>query len=680
MWILGLRDHGLSALRSILEAGWKRRIFVDLHAVLAFVLPGVNSRRTFLCAVGVAMMAACVFFAYLGRPGLGDDFTYWKTGFNTAMGNEDAWRPTSFHDLRWPVWGMVHLYTRIFGPGLVPFYAVPLTYLIAGSLLAFFIGRHVAGGEAAGFTAALLFTMHPLLDSVVHRPMPDLSEGVWGAGAILCWLAAMRDGPAWRRVLAAVACGLLVAVAHSNRFTGILLMPGLAVLTLFFFPKRLPWLLLCVGSAAAFIGVECAIYYGITGDPLHSLHTNMGAKGRKGTDAVSVFYLPFRFLDTLWKASRLAPFYCLLGVAGAWWAWTRSSPLGKVLVGWLVVGYLGYACALQQLWPPRPMLRDADRFLGALAIPMAVLAVCGLKALGAWLAAVPQERVRACAGALSERPAVLFAILAGVLCAATKRDTFNMGHVGELQGYIRSRPPGTKVFTHRGMWEYAHLVDHRAASRLIFDAGRKPGSIPESGFIEKQPDRERWAEAADEIWFCRKLTWLRLRKEAFNRTREAAPPLASYLDHPEERWRFAKLIALDRNPEFVFYQRRKVSDTVPVRVVAGEIGVGLPVSWDGEKREYTHTVRISETWQGKRARVRIECASDISQAVELKLAFRADLRALLTVNAKPTFFPGGGVDFFNLEIPEDAEEAVLSAKVVKGVTALSLSSLELVIE
>src|SRR5690242_2723323 len=130
--------------------------------------------------LGVVLLAVAVWALFLREPGLGDDFTYWNFAFELHERGLEAWSQYSFHNLRWPVWGVSWVLQGIFGPGLFAYYGVPLLYLIAGALLAFTFARMITNSPGAGWTASVAFLFHPLLDTVAYRPMPDLSEAVWG--------------------------------------------------------------------------------------------------------------------------------------------------------------------------------------------------------------------------------------------------------------------------------------------------------------------------------------------------------------------------------------------------------------------------------------------------------------------------------------------------------------------
>ena len=186
----------------------------------------------------LALLAFGVGVFFLQEPGFGDDLTYWSFGFDLHERGLRAWQRHSFHDLRWPVWGVCWALQGLLGFGIASFYGEPIFYLIAGSLIGFAFGKKLLGTPAAGWACGIAFLFQPLLDSVSFRPMPDLSEGVIGAAVMLAWWALMTTELANLGVLYAVLVGVGVYVGESNRLTGVFIVPVLVVCTLLFFRRR----------------------------------------------------------------------------------------------------------------------------------------------------------------------------------------------------------------------------------------------------------------------------------------------------------------------------------------------------------------------------------------------------------------------------------------------------------
>ena len=88
----------------------------------------------------VALVAVATGLIFLDEPKFGDDFTYWYHAFNLHERGLDAWSRESFHQIRWPVWGVCWVLQAIFGPGLISYYGTPYLYLSLGALAAFVVG------------------------------------------------------------------------------------------------------------------------------------------------------------------------------------------------------------------------------------------------------------------------------------------------------------------------------------------------------------------------------------------------------------------------------------------------------------------------------------------------------------------------------------------------------------
>ncbi|MDQ6623957.1 MAG: hypothetical protein M3Y86_10815, partial [Verrucomicrobiota bacterium] len=326
-----------------------------------------------LLAAVVAALGAC----FLQEPVLGDDLTYWNFAYNLHALGLTAWPRLDFYSLRWPVWGVCWLLQALCGPGLASYWGVALIYLGAGAALSFFFARRLTSSVLAGWSCGLVFLFHPFLDAVAYCPMPDLSESVWGAAAMIAWWKLMMAEEPRRRWIFAAVLGLLVVVLEANRLTGVFLIPVLVVCTALFFRRRFGWLIGAGCFALILYAAECALYRHLFGNWLHDLNANALNKGAKGTELLQPWLLPFRFLDSFWNGAFTRA-YSVFALIGSVFAWRKGGRLGRVLVIWTFGLLLEYSCALQSLSPIRPLVRDAARFLSALAVPMSVLALLGV--------------------------------------------------------------------------------------------------------------------------------------------------------------------------------------------------------------------------------------------------------------------------------------------------------------
>src|SRR4051794_2107979 len=165
----------------------------------------------------VALVAVAVGLIFLDEPKFGDDFTYWYHAFNLHERGMAAWSKDSFHQLRWPVWGVCWVLQGVFGPGLISYYGTPFLYLILGALGAFVVGWMLFARPGLAWACVLAFLFHPLLDTLIFRPMPDLGEGVFGTAAVLGWWGMMRAESRARIALWSALTGAVIFVAVENR-------------------------------------------------------------------------------------------------------------------------------------------------------------------------------------------------------------------------------------------------------------------------------------------------------------------------------------------------------------------------------------------------------------------------------------------------------------------------------
>lgn len=654
-------------------------------------------RRWTIHLLLLALVATAVGVLFLREPGFGDDLTYWSFAFDLHERGLRAWSQTSFHDLRWPVWGVCWLIQSVSGPGLLSYYGEPILYLIAGALVSFAFGRYLSDTPRLGWACALAFLFHPLLDTVCHRPMPDLSEGVWGAIAMLCWWRMIHCRTRSSSAAWAVLLGLIVFLTESNRLTGVFIAAVLAICTLAFARASFRWLLLTGAVAAVCYVGEAAFYHGLFHDWLHNLHANLGAKGRKGTESIPLLTLPFRFIDSLVKETRLSWLYALCALLGLGWAWrfgqprgytldqadtAAPKPLGRVIVVWFVSLYLLIACAPQSVWPWRPVVRDAERFLAALAVPMSVLAACGL----AWLLELAQARNRRWGRWIYDRPVLAGGVAAVLLALLGARPFFNLGSVPEMRRYLRSLPTGTKVFTHSAMRQFVYLVDAATAPRFEWHA--------KNDIINATPELEKLAAQCSEFWYARKLVWLNARKQLERKNVSEQKPLPTYFDHPERDWKLARLLAKGDTPDLVFYRRRTPETPMPVTLGpdapqwAAQVPA-LPFEWNAATGKRIEQViwKIPPELRGKSVRLEIEAASAQVQGVAINLIFSqssphptalerlekvaeklhlSDARQHQTEYVlKPYLHPTGGKEFFVLSLPPADDECTLQFKFSK---------------
>lgn len=621
----------------------------------------------------VALFAVLAGISFIQEPGFGDDLTYWNQALEVHEHGTAGWDRSSFHDLRWPVWGICYVLQPIVNYSIASFYGEPIFYLTLAALLAFLFGKRLLGSVEAGWAGAAAVLFHPLFDSVCFRPMPDLSEGVLGAATIAVWWQMVNTTVSSRRWLWMLATGVLVYVIESNRVTGAFIVPVLIVNTLIFFRSRFWWLVGAGVISAGLYAGEAVFYHQLFGDWLHNIHANMNNVGNKGTKPMALWIFPIRFLDAFWRGNNLVPFYTVFALVGAVAAWRRQGVFGRVVVIWAVLLYLEYSCTPQPAWPIRPLIRDADRFLAGLAVPLSLLTVCGL--WWGWQQLQRWKPIRVPA------PAV-WAVLVGVLFAATSRGRFDLGFVPEFRTYLRSLPDGTRVFTHDAMRAIAILCDADSVRRLKVDA---PPRI-----MQRSPELEASAAQASEFWYARKLVWLGTRKALEQGKFPTQPPIGSYFETPEKDWTLMRMFAKGDTPDLIFY-RRRTADTPPATVLGPdapeirELLPTLPVSWNHEtgKARWDHHWDVPESLRGKYVRLEMHAGSPQPEAFTLRLKFRhqnSGKSAIAEYLLKPYLHRKDGMEFFVFAVPPDAERCDLTLKFSSAAKELTVRDFRALVE
>jgi hypothetical protein len=612
--------------------------------------PMSGAIRTRSHVVAIAAIAAIIGGCFLQEPLLGDDLTYWSFALDLHERGLSAWQSNSFYDLRWPVWSLCWLLQSVAGAGLFSYYGVPLLYSAAGAAFSFWFGHRLTSSIAAGWACGIAFVFHPFLDAGSYCPMPDLSEGVWGAAAMLAWWKLTHAENSRRASLCAVLIGLFVFIIEANRITGVFIVPVLVLCTALFFRRRFLWLIMAGGVALFCYAAECVFYHHLFGDWLHDLTANALNKGAKGTDFPNPWMLPFRFLDSFWK-TPLVRVYSLLAFAGIWFAWRKVDVLGRVMVLWCAVLFLEYSCAPQSLSPIRPLVRDAPRFLSCLALPLGVLGVLGLWRIAALFAParIKTRLVPVFRNPLAQVFAGLIAIAA--LIAATERNFFDRGFVPEFRRYLASVPDGTSIFTHTSMRDIVRLIDPSTVGRVRWFAH---GDI-------LQRDRELEAEAmqCQEFWYERKLAWL-FARQRLEKQKDGPPPvLASYFAAPEREWTLVRSIIKGDTPDLVFYRKRSPANASPELLQNDapawrDIFPSLPIAWErGRSVAKPKAVwTIPEQFKGRLVRLELNATSKEVEAFTIRLRFLYGKRKQKTPFVlRPYLRSDGGTDFFALQIP-----------------------------
>lgn len=597
--------------------------------------------------LAIAATAILLGVCFLQEPLLSDDLTYWSFALDLHEHGLRAWNALSFYDLRWPVWGMCWLLQGIFSAGLVSYWGVPLLYFAAGAALTFAIARRLTGSILAAWLCGIVFLFHPFLDDGASAPMPDLSEAFWSAATILAWWSLVQATKATRILVCAVLTGVCVVILEANRVTGVFILPVLVASTAFFFPRRFARLIIAGLVALLAYAGECAFYHHLFGDWLHDLSANTLNRGTKATELAQPWILPVRFLDSFCESPLICA-YSLCACVGIWFAWCSRDALARVLVLWFAIVLFEYSCAPQSLSPIRPLVRDAARFLSAVAVPMSLLAVTGV--LG--LVALVRRKQIGPRVLLSSPPGPARAIALGgvvitMLVLATERDFFDPGFVPELRAHFASLPNGAAIFTHSSMRDLVRLVDAEDASRVRW--------LIAGDLLQHDSALEAQAEKADELCYVRKLAWLNARRKL---ERGEQIVTASYLASPE-RWALSKVMLKGNTPDLVIYRKRTPAASSPeiLDSDAPELqstATPLPMTWERARdpRRVKSIWKIPERFRGRLVRLELEAAADEVEAFVARLRFTPkEHDGDEPIVLHPYLSTRGGMDQFALQIP-----------------------------
>lgn len=638
-------------------------------------------KQTLLHCLVLFAGACFVSWLYQDPPSLGDDLNYWGLAMDLHQHVTGAWSENSFHDLRWPVWGLCWLLQFPLGFSALSYYAEPMVYLGAGAIVVYSLAREVGTSAIVALLAGILFLFHPQLDSVVDRPMPDLSEGFWVALAFLLWLKLVRaDRSFVAKCLLSSGVGLCIAIGQANRITGVFAVPVLVIATLVFYPRKFGWLVACGVAAGFFVFVESAIYWSITGDWLHSLHANLGARGRKGTEEIPLWELPFRFIPTLFRRPIDSVFNVAASI-GLLVAAFRFGKPGRALAAYALLYFLTYSCALQSFSPPRPLVRDGDRFLASLAFPLAIL--CAL-AVAEVLARMPSAiRRRNPAALLYDRPYVAMGLLAAILIPLSSRPFRGPNYLHEIAAHVRQVPEETKVLSHDAMRHVAYLADPKSASRVNWTL-RKDLLLPSADTLARMRE-------SDQVWFIRKWIWTGTRKKSEYDVADSIGELAPFLRPPLNGWTADAAIAKGDVPDFVFLSRRDegtalVDHTPDGKLLRDELlpDFGVPATW-----KFDHppkdTLEFSERTippelRGKTLFLSTTQASNTTEPVRAWVYFYEGDHEIQKLTIKPYFFEEPSEDFHFLTIPPNADSMQLRVRVSDKAKSITLDTFGLFME
>jgi hypothetical protein len=339
-----------------------------------------------------------------------------------------------------------------------------------------------------------------------------------------------------------------------------------------------------------------------------------------------------------------------------------------------------YALAPQSISPWQPVIRDAGRFLAGLSMPLTLLAVLGLR----YLLDLPWLRARRWGRWIPEHPVIAGVAALALLIGLTSRPYFDLGFVAPMRVYVKSIPPGTKIFSHHMMRALALLASPAEAQKLqwVGPNGRSPKEI-----IESDPMREQLADSAQEFWYMRKIVWMNTRKKLEDKRVTKRFTMGSYLEDPTAEWALSKILVKGEGPDLVFYRRRTPEMPVPLILtptspeLAGLLSP-LPVTWqnDGKDRVVRWEWKVPPLLRGKCLLLQPSATADKVEAAGVTLRFRPPNKEQPELLMKPYTFPEVAKDFFVIPVPADAETCAIHIRFSKDVKTVTLSDLRVVVQ
>ncbi len=618
--------------------------------------------------------------AFARAPMMGDDIDYYGFALHRCYPRAEFPPSQGFHFLRWTVWGPIWAYMQCVDPGFGAFVFVPFACLAAICAMVYLLGRELFG-EAGALGASLIVFFHPLMDDLMLRPMPDIVEAALATVALLVFwrrqFGRSGGGGGWIGVVGpGMAVGVLAFLSWVNRPTGIIWFIAAVVLSLLLARRLLPLFPVAIATFAVCFAIEGWIYAGLFDNFWHSWSANLEATDRKGTGPVALWWLPLRYLSVIASGGALKSILLAFSVLGGVLIWRGRGPTGRFIIGWCVLLYLGVSCGLQSVAPVKPLVRVGERFIGGLAVPLALLAMAGVS--GGWRLATARWP------GLSGRAGWAIGLGAMSLVLLSSRSWRDLQFMPEMKSWLKSRPPGSVVAADGDAYEAAHVASPRTARRLRWE-------IVNRGDLLGSP-RLPGVREADHLLVCRPRLMVTLRKHLESRKLAEEIVLPRELLGPEFGWDVigvafqpvelddeAEMLAAPRGaraPDFLWLRRapddrRRAAASISPLIRSSrweayddEIGrlsvddAGALVfhrEGRGQARFIGAVHPVAPGHRGRAVQFRADISSGAAEPFEVAVAFfdargrHLDTQLLRTYGA-----PWGLWDFNAIEVPRDA--------------------------
>lgn len=428
--------------------------------------------------VPVLVLAIAVRILFFHGFSPGDPYTYGFEAWQIAAGE---WRvPTYVASLRWGIILPTAALYKLFGVNEVTSTLWPFACSLGALVLAFLLGRRIAGDEA-GVTAALLVGLFPLGVANSTQLLGDTPLELW---LLLSLYAMVRGNDLGTR---GGGWFLLAGAAFALAFTtkAIALFAGPFFALAFVSQRPLNWSMLLVGAGFAILfAAECLFYYHTTGDPLYRFNVGLEARDARGVlfDPASFDYLQsilrypyWMFVDIHYVGVPFVVFAALLIYLRS-----RGIQLGKG-TGWPLL-LSGVLIAVLTLYPlsadPYIPLYKAPNYMLVFTAPLLVVLAVALTKLS----------TRARQTLLS----LILLSYGGVILLSYESMNAHTENVKQAYRYIAEQDPATPIYADLysiAVFEYydgyqprRDYLNYSIVNRVYSDT-QNPAYVPDRGLV-----------------------------------------------------------------------------------------------------------------------------------------------------------------------------------------------------
>lgn len=200
----------------------------------------------------VALISLCIFsyLPLLSLPLMEDDYPNISQSIEYGrVSNVGMLASDATFRLRSTSYWVMHAVWELFGVEALPSHTVSLLLHIVATLLVYLLAQHFVAGTAGAFSAGLFFAVHERHQEAVvwYSAMNELLLAVFGLGALLCWILAVRDRR-WH-VLGVV----LFCLAILSKESAIVFLPLLLLVKNYRDWTLWPYIIVCLAAGLSII-------------------------------------------------------------------------------------------------------------------------------------------------------------------------------------------------------------------------------------------------------------------------------------------------------------------------------------------------------------------------------------------------------------------------------------------